>query len=87
MCDFLRGRFVGNDTGRLFQDYETKIRRGSSGFQDDAFASSFSKPGNAGINALIQKPLQAVPESKIVVRFWIVCIMLAAITIVTLKMR
>ncbi len=47
----------------------------------------FQKPGNAGINALIQKPLQAVPESKIVVRFWIVCIMLAAITIVTLKMR
>ena len=46
LCDFLRGRFVGNDTGRLFQDYETKIRRGSSGFQDDAFAPSFSKTGS-----------------------------------------
>ena len=47
----------------------------------------FQKPGNAGIDAIVQKPLQAVPESKIVTRFWIVCIVLAAITFVTLKIR
>lgn len=47
----------------------------------------FQKPGNAGIDAIIQKPLQAIPESKIVVRFWIVCILLAAVTFVTLKIR
>ena len=47
----------------------------------------FQKPGNSGIDAIIQKPLQAVPESKIVTRFWIVCIFLAAITFVTLKIR
>ena len=47
----------------------------------------FQKPGNAGIEALIQKPLQAVPESKIVTRFWIVGIFLAVITFVTLKIR
>ena len=47
----------------------------------------FQKPGNAGIDAIVQKPLQAVPESKIVTRFWIVCIFLAAITFVTLKIR
>ena len=44
-------------------------------------------PGNAGIIALIQKPFRPVPESKIVVRFWIIGIILAVITIVTLKMR
>ncbi|MDS1031340.1 phospho-N-acetylmuramoyl-pentapeptide-transferase [Porphyromonadaceae sp. NP-X] len=47
----------------------------------------FQKPGNAGIEALIQRPLQAVPEPKIVVRFWIVSIILAALTIITLKIR
>lgn len=47
----------------------------------------FQKQGNAGIEALIQKPIQAIPESKIVVRFWIICIFLAVITFVTLKIR
>lgn len=47
----------------------------------------YQKQGNAGIDALFQKPLQAMPESKIVIRFWIVGIILAAITIITLKIR
>ena len=47
----------------------------------------FQKPGNAGIQALIQRPIRPVPESKIVVRFWIVSILLAALTFVTLKIR
>ena len=47
----------------------------------------FQKPGNSGIDAILQKPLRAVPESKIVIRFWIIGIFLAAITFVTLKIR
>lgn len=47
----------------------------------------FQKAGNAGIEAMIQRPLAPLPESKIVVRFWIISIMLAVITIVTLKIR
>lgn len=47
----------------------------------------FQKPGNSGIDALIQKPFNPVPESKIVIRFWIIGIFLAAITFVTLKIR
>jgi phospho-N-acetylmuramoyl-pentapeptide-transferase len=47
----------------------------------------FQKQGNVGIDALIQKPLAAVPESKIVVRFWLIGIILAALAIATLKMR
>ena len=38
-------------------------------------------------DALIQKPRQIHPENKIVVRFWIVSIILAVVTIVTLKIR
>jgi len=47
----------------------------------------FQKPGNAGFEAIIQKPFQPIPESKLVTRFWIVGIMLAVITFVTLKIR
>lgn len=47
----------------------------------------FQKPGNAGIDALWQKPLNVIPESKIVTRFWIIGIFLAVITFVTLKIR
>lgn len=47
----------------------------------------YQKPGNSGIDALIQYPLAAIPESKIVTRFWIVGIFLAVITFVTLKIR
>ena len=47
----------------------------------------FQKQGNAGIEALIQKPFAAIPESKIVVRFWLIGIILAALAIATLKIR
>lgn len=47
----------------------------------------FQKQGNAGIDALLQKPIAAIPESKIVTRFWIIGIILAAMTFVTLKIR
>lgn len=47
----------------------------------------FQKAGNSGIDALIQRPLQVVPESKIVTRFWIFGIILAVVTFVTLKIR
>ena len=46
----------------------------------------YQKPGGT-VQALIQKPMQAIPESKIVTRFWIVGIILAVITFVTLKIR
>jgi phospho-N-acetylmuramoyl-pentapeptide-transferase len=47
----------------------------------------FQKPGNAGFQALIQRPIQPIPEAKIVTRFWIFGIILAVITFVTLKIR
>ena len=47
----------------------------------------YQKQGNSGIVALFQRPIQAMPESRIVIRFWIVGIILAAVTIITLKIR
>lgn len=40
-----------------------------------------------GIPALIQRPVKAIPEAKIVMRFWLIAFILAVITIVTLKIR
>lgn len=47
----------------------------------------FQKPGNAGFQALIQRPIAVIPESKLVTRFWIIGIILAVLTFVTLKIR
>ena len=47
----------------------------------------FQKPGDGSVKALFQFPKTPVPESKIVVRFWIISIFLAVLTIVTLKIR
>ena len=47
----------------------------------------FQKEGNAGIDAIIQRPIKPLPESKIVVRFWIIAVLLAVLSIVTLKIR
>ncbi|MDE6286697.1 MAG: phospho-N-acetylmuramoyl-pentapeptide-transferase [Muribaculaceae bacterium] len=47
----------------------------------------FQKPGDGRWPALIQWPRTAIPEAKIVTRFWIIGIILAVVTFVTLKIR
>lgn len=47
----------------------------------------YQKPGDGTIKALIQRPYAAIHESKIVTRFWIIGIILAVVTFVTLKIR
>ncbi|MDE7159604.1 MAG: phospho-N-acetylmuramoyl-pentapeptide-transferase [Muribaculaceae bacterium] len=47
----------------------------------------FQKAGDPAIKCLVNIPRHPIPESKIVIRFWIVGILLAALTFVTLKIR
>jgi phospho-N-acetylmuramoyl-pentapeptide-transferase len=47
----------------------------------------YQKEGYAGIDAIVQKPAKPLPESKIVLRFWIIAVLLAVISVVTLKIR
>ena len=70
-----------------FRFTKRKYGEGKRIFKMTPLHHHFQKPGNAGIQALIQKPFNVVPESKIVVRFWLIGIILAVMTIVTLKMR
>jgi len=70
-----------------FKITKKKYGEGKRIFKMTPLHHHFQKAGNAGIQAKIQKPIGAVPESKIVVRFWLVGIILAVITLATLKMR
>lgn len=70
-----------------FKSTKKKYGEGRRVFKMTPLHHHFQKQGNSGIQALIQKPLNAVPESKIVVRFWLIGIILAVITLATLKMR
>ncbi len=47
----------------------------------------FQKSGLECTDVILRRPYAPVPEQKLVVRFWIVGIILAAITFVTLKIR
>lgn len=47
----------------------------------------FQVGGKSGIKAIFDKPHNPVHESKLVVRFWLVGLILAALTIITLKIR
>ncbi len=47
----------------------------------------FQKAGDSSIVSLLNFPHRPIPESKIVTRFWIVGLLLAALTFVTLKIR
>ena len=47
----------------------------------------FQKAADPSLKCLVNIPSHPIPESKIVVRFWIAGILLAALTFVTLKIR
>lgn len=70
-----------------FKRTKRKYGEGRRIFKMAPLHHHFQKAGNSGIQALIQRPYQPIPESKIVIRFWMVGLILAALTIITLKMR
>jgi phospho-N-acetylmuramoyl-pentapeptide-transferase len=70
-----------------FKFTKKKYGEGRRIFKMTPLHHHFQKQGNAGIQALLQRPIHIIPESKIVVRFWMIGIILAAITIITLKVR
>lgn len=70
-----------------FKYTKKKYGEGRRVFKMTPLHHHYQKAGNAGIDALIQRPFNVLPESKIVARFWIVGILLAVLTLATLKMR
>ena len=70
-----------------FKLTKKKFGTGRRVFKMTPLHHHFQKPGYTGLNAVIQRPRMAVPETKIVIRFWIIGIILAGITLATLKLR
>lgn len=70
-----------------FKYTKRRFGKGSRIFKMTPLHHHFQKAGDVTIPAKINFPKRPVPESKIVVRFWILGILLAALTFVTLKIR
>ncbi|MDE5849377.1 MAG: phospho-N-acetylmuramoyl-pentapeptide-transferase [Muribaculaceae bacterium] len=70
-----------------FKMTKKKYGQGRRIFKMTPLHHHFQKAGDSTIQSLIKFPKQPIPESKIVVRFWIIGILLAALTFVTLKIR
>lgn len=70
-----------------FKYTKKRYGAGSRIFKMTPLHHHFQKAGDSSIKALINYPHRPVPESKIVIRFWIVGMLLAALTFVTLKIR
>lgn len=70
---------------RLYFKYtRIKYGKGVRVFKMTPLHHHFQKEG---VDAIITAPKRALPEAKIVTRFWIIAIFLAVITIITLKIR
>ena len=70
---------------RLYFKYtKKKYGEGRRVFKMSPLHHHFQKEG---VPALIKKPSRAIPEAKIVMRFWLISIILAILTIITLKIR
>lgn len=70
-----------------FKMTKRKYGEGRRIFKMTPLHHHFQKAGDPAIPSIINFPSAPIPESKIVVRFWIVGILLATITFVTLKLR
>lgn len=70
-----------------FKFTKRKYGEGRRIFKMTPLHHHFQKPGNGSIQAIFQAPKMPIPESKIVIRFWIIGMILAAIAIITLKIR
>ena len=70
-----------------FKYTKKKFGEGRRIFKMTPLHHHFQKAGDSAVRCLVNFPKSPIPESKIVVRFWIVGILLAALTFVTLKIR
>lgn len=71
----------------FFKYTKKKTGVGKRVFKMTPLHHHFQKAGNAGIDAIIQKPFRPISEPKLVSRFWLIGMILAVLAIATLKMR
>lgn len=79
--------FYVEDLSVIIQVSYFKRSGGGRVFKMSPLHHHFQKDNDPNLKVLLRYPLRAIPESKIVTRFWIIGIILAALTFVTLKIR
>lgn len=70
-----------------FKFTKRKYGEGSRIFRMAPLHHHFQKSADSGITSAFKFPKAAIPESKIVTRFWLIGVLLAVFTVATLKIR
>lgn len=91
LLPILCGVFLVEILSVMIQTFYFKLTRKRTGVGRRVFKMTplhhhFQKPAGS-VDALIQRPYRPIAEAKITVRFWLIGILLAVLTIVTLKLR
>ena len=92
LLPILCGVFIAEFTSSFIQRFYYKYTRYRTGtgvrvFKMAPLHHHFQLPGGAATNSLLKRPVDKVPEAKLTMRFWLIGIILAVLTIVTLKIR
>ena len=92
LIPILCGIFLVENLSVILQTAYFKYTRRKTGtgrriFKMAPLHHHFQKQGTGDKGVLWQHPFNAIPESKITVRFWIIGIFLAILTFITLKIR
>jgi len=92
LLPILCGVFIAEFTSSFIQRFYYKYTRHRTGIGVRVFKMAplhhhFQLPGGAATNSLLKRPVDKVPEAKLTMRFWLIGIILAVLTIVTLKIR
>ena len=92
LIPILCGIFLVENLSVILQTAYFKYTRRKTGTGRRSFKMAplhhhFQKQGTGDKGVLWQHPFNAIPESKITVRFWIIGIFLAILTFITLKIR
>ena len=92
LLPILCGVFIAEFSSSFIQRFYYKYTRHRTGtgvrvFKMAPLHHHFRLPGGAATNSLLNRPVDKVPEAKLTMRFWLIGIILAVLTIVTLKIR
>ena len=92
LLPILCGIFIAEFTSSFIQRFYFKYTRMRTGkgvrvFKMAPLHHHFQLPGGAATDSILKRPIAKIPEAKLTMRFWLIGILLAVVTIVTLKIR
>lgn len=88
MCGIFIAEFTSSFIQRFYFKY-SRMRTGTGVrvFKMAPLHHHFQRPGGPAAESLWKYPVNPIPEAKLTMRFWLIGILLAVLTVVTLKIR